>query len=424
MKVLRNALDQMKPLFHKGGKLERLFPVYEAIDTFLYTPGEVTHGASHVRDGLDLKRMMITVVLALIPCIVMACWNTGYQANLALQESVAAGLTDEALIASGGWRLAVLRLLGFDFHEQASVLFNLLHGALYFVPVFLVTNIVGGTWEVIFCCIRRHELNEGFLVTGMLFPLTLPPTIPLWQVALGISFGVVLGKEVFGGTGRNFLNPALTARAFLYFAYPGQIIGDKVWVALDGYTGPTLLTTMGSQRAVLPNGGTFQAVTGVDQLGVTWWDAFLGWIPGSMGETSTLACVVGAAFLILTGVGSWRIMAGVLIGALGLATVLHGIGSPTNAVFQIPPHWHLVTGGLAFGLVFMATDPVSAAMTETGKWFYGILIGIMTIVIRVLNPAFPEGIMLAILFGNVFAPIIDYVVVQQNIRRRQARNAA
>jgi Na+-transporting NADH:ubiquinone oxidoreductase subunit B len=296
----------------------------------------------------------------------------------------------------------------------------MLHGALYFVPVFLVTNIVGGTWEMIFGIIRRHDINEGFLVTGMLFPLVLPPTIPLWQVALGISFGVVFGKEVFGGTGKNFLNPALTARAFLYFAYPGQIIGDKVWVAVDSYTGPTLLTTMGSVRSVAPD--SFQTAT--TSLNMSWFDAFMGWIPGSMGETSTLACILGAAFLIITGVGSWRIMAGVLIGSMGLAGFLNVISSETNAVFQIPAHWHLVTGGLAFGLVYMATDPVSAAMTETGKWVYGILIGAMTIVIRVLNPAFPEGIMLAILFGNVFAPVIDYFVIQQNIKRRMARNAA
>jgi Na+-transporting NADH:ubiquinone oxidoreductase subunit B len=228
----------------------------------------------------------------------------------------------------------------------ARFLVNVLHGALYFVPVFLVTNIVGGTWEMIFGVVRRHDINEGFLVTGMLFPLTLPPTIPLWQVALGISFGVVFGKEVFGGTGKNFLNPALTARAFLYFAYPGQIIGDKVWVAVDGYTGPTLLTSMGSVRNVAPD--SFKTVA--SSLNMSWYDAFMGWIPGSMGETSTLACLLGAAFLILTGVGSWRIMAGVLIGAFGLAGLLNGVASETNAVFQVPAHWHLVTGGLAFGI--------------------------------------------------------------------------
>lgn len=420
MKLLRSLLDRVEPAFHKGGKLEKLYPVYEAIDTFLYTPNEVTHGASHVRDGMDLKRMMITVVIALTPCIFMACWNTGYQANLAMLSGIEAGTPAADLIAAGGWRLSLLTSAGFDPAAGPGFFFHVLHGALYFVPVFLVTNIVGGTWEIIFGIARRHDINEGFLVTGMLFPLTLPPTIPLWQVALGISFGVVFGKEVFGGTGKNFLNPALTARAFLYFAYPSQIIGDKVWVAVDGHTGPTLLTSMGSVRNVVPD--SFSTVT--SSLNMTWYDAFMGWIPGSMGETSTLACILGAAFLILTGVGSWRIMAGVLIGAVTLAGLLHGVVSDTNAVFQVPAHWHLVTGGLAFGLVFMATDPVSAAMTETGKWYFGILIGAMTILIRVVNPAFPEGIMLAILFGNVFAPVIDYFVIQRNIKRRVARDAA
>ena len=423
MKFLRNKLDQLEPLFHKGGKFERFYPIYEAIDTFVYTPGEVTRGASHVRDGMDLKRMMITVVVALMPCIYMACWNTGYQANLAAQSVIENGAAAEDVVSELGWRASLLSSMGWDPASGGNWLYHVLHGALYFVPVFLVTNIVGGTWEVIFCCIRKHDLNEGFLVTGMLFPLTLPATVPLWQVALAISFGVVIGKEIFGGTGKNFLNPALTARAFLYFAYPGQIIGDKVWVAAtDTFSGPTLLTTMGSVRDVLPGSGSFEAVTG--QLNMQWMDAFLGSIPGSMGETSTLACLLGAIFLIATGVGSWRVMAGVLVGAFGLAMALNSIESTTNAVFQIPAHWHLVTGGLAFGLVFMATDPVSAAMTDAGRWMYGILIGVLTIIIRVVNPAFPEGIMLAILFGNVFAPVIDYVVVQQNIKRRLARNAA
>lgn len=420
MNILRSLLDRLEPSFHKGGKLEKLYPIYEAIDTFLYTPPDVTEGASHVRDGLDLKRMMITVVVALTPCILMACWNTGFQANRAMHSVIEAGTPLEQVIADGSWRTAILTKAGFDPSKGPSFLFNLLHGALYFIPVFLVTNIVGGTWEMIFAVSRRHEINEGFLVTGMLFPLTLPPTIPLWQVALGISFGVIFGKEVFGGTGKNFLNPALTARAFLYFAYPGQIIGDKVWVAVDGYSGPTLLTTMGSVRNVAVD--SFSQVR--NDIGISWMDAFVGWIPGSMGETSALACLIGAAILILSGVGSWRIMAGVLAGSVGLSLLLNLAGSSTNAVFQLPMHWHLVTGGLAFGLVFMATDPVSAAMTEVGKWVYGVLIGVMTIIIRVLNPAFPEGIMLAILFGNVCAPVIDFFVVQQNIRRREARNAA
>ncbi|MEZ6061172.1 MAG: NADH:ubiquinone reductase (Na(+)-transporting) subunit B [Planctomycetaceae bacterium] len=423
MKFLRNKLDQLEPLFHKGGKLERLYPLYEALDTFIYTPGEITRTASHVRDGMDLKRMMITVVVALIPCIYMACWNTGYQADTAARAVIQDGMSVEAYLQQMGWRESLLHGMGWDPAGGGNWLWHILHGALYFVPVYLVTNIIGGSWEVLFCCVRRHDLNEGFLVTGMLFPLTLPPTIPLWQVALGISFGVVIGKEVFGGTGKNFLNPALTARAFLYFAYPGHIIGDKVWVAaVDTFSGPTLLTSMGSIQKVQAGGASFRAVT--ESLNLGFWDAFMGWIPGSMGETSTLACLLGAAFLILTGVGSWRVMAGVLVGALGLSVLLNGVDSQTNAVFQIPAYWHLVVGGYAFGLVFMATDPVSAAMTDTGRWFYGILIGMLTIVIRVINPAFPEGIMLAILFGNVFAPVIDYVVVQKNIKRRLARNAA
>ncbi|MCA9058025.1 MAG: NADH:ubiquinone reductase (Na(+)-transporting) subunit B [Planctomycetaceae bacterium] len=425
MKFIRQLLDRLEPQFHKGGRFERLYPLYEAADTFLYTPADRTRSASHVRDGMDLKRMMITVVVALIPCIYMACWNTGYQANQAIAQAIDAGRTAQDIIEKGGWRLSLLESMGHDFAGGPTWAFNVIHGLLYFLPVFLVTNIAGGTWEVLFGIVRKHDVNEGFLVTGMLFPLTLPATIPLWQVALGISFGVVLGKEVFGGTGKNFLNPALTARAFLYFAYPSRVIGDQVWVALDGHSGPTLLTSMGSVRNVTST--AFQDVCNgltVDGHAISWMDAFMGWIPGSMGETSALACLIGAAILILSGVGSWRIMAGVLAGSFGLASLLHALGSDTNAVFQIPANWHLVTGGLAFGLVFMATDPVSAAMTETGKWLYGLLIGCMTILIRVVNPAFPEGIMLAILFGNVFAPIIDYFVVQQNIKRRMARNAA
>ncbi|MCH2203719.1 MAG: NADH:ubiquinone reductase (Na(+)-transporting) subunit B [Fuerstiella sp.] len=421
MKFLRNKLDQMEPLFHKGGKLEKLYPVYEAIDTFLYTPGIVTKGAAHVRDGMDVKRMMIFVVIALSPCIYMACWNTGYQANLAARTVIENGMSADDLITDLGWRANLLQSIGWAPASGGNWMWHVVHGALYFFPVFLVTNIVGGIWELIFSCARGHEINEGFMVTGMLFPLTLPATTPLWQVALGISFGVVIGKEVFGGTGRNILNPALTGRAFLYFAYPGQIIGDKVWVAaVDSFTGPTLLTTMGSVREVSAN--SYKDV--IRMLDLDWYDAFMGWIPGSMGETSTLACLLGAGFLVITGVGSWRIMAGVLTGAIGLSMVLNGFTSTTNAVLQVPPHMHIVTGGLAFGLVFMATDPVSAAMTDRGRWIYGVLIGVMTIIIRVLNPAFPEGIMLAILFGNVFAPTIDYFVKDQNVKRRAARDAA
>ncbi len=434
MKFLRNALDKVHPLFDKGGKFEKLYPLYEAGDTFLFTPGTVTKGMTHIRDSLDLKRMMIMVVVALVPCVFMAMWNTGYQANLAIVAISNAGLEP-----AYDWHHSVLTTIGLG-HNPNSFLDNFVYGAIFFLPVYIVCMTAGGICEVIFSIVRGHEVNEGFLVSGLLFPLTLPPDIPLWQVALGIMFGVVIGKEIFGGTGRNFLNPALTARAFLYFAYAGQISGDKVWTAakylkdgvVDGYSGATALGRLGglSMNAVVDAGyqspmESLQhiATTG-GEISISWWSSFLGTIPGSMGETSTLACLIGAAILIATGIGSWRIMAGVCIGAIAFSSLLYIIGSETNPMFAVPPWWHFVLGGFAFGTVFMATDPVSASMTETGKWVYGALIGAMTILIRAINPAFPEGIMLAILFGNVFAPLIDYFVVQANVKRRAARYAA
>ena len=422
MKFLRNQLDKLEPLFHKGGKLERLYPLYEAADTFMYTPPDKTVGASHVRDGMDLKRMMIFVVIALTPCILFGCYNTGLQTQIMVDQALDAGVPAEDIVGQLGWRAEILQTLGWTPESGGNLIFHFVHGLLYFLPLFLVTNMVGGAWEVLFCVVRKHEINEGFLVTGMLFPLTLPASMPLWQAAIGISFGVVIGKEVFGGTGKNFLNPALTARAYLYFAAPLTITGDAVWAGMiDGVSCPTMLTAVGSMDGVPGVFDTVRASLGsVQPLQLT--DAFFGFIPGSIGETSTFCCLLGAAFLIITGVGSWRVMAGVLLGAMGFATIVYGVESSTNAVYQIPPQWHLCIGGLAFGMVFMATDPVSAAMTDKGRWVYGILIGIMTIVIRVLNPAFPEGIMLAILMGNVFAPVIDYVVVQQNVNRRLARD--
>ena len=402
MKVLRDLLDQAEPLFHKGGRLEKFYALYEAADTFLYTPGRVTEGPTHVRDGIDLKRTMITVVAALVPCIFMAMWNTGYQINLAMQQVGAA--------TTGEWRGIIIDILGIGYNPS-NPLANVFHGFLYFFPVFLVCNMVGGLWEGLFAMVRKHEINEGFLVTGMLFPLTLPPTIPLWQVAIGISFGVVLGKEVFGGTGKNFLNPALTGRAFLYFAYPVEITGDAVWVAVDGFT---FATPLGAAAA-----DGMAAVTNT----VTWTQAFLGTIPGSMGETSTLACLIGAAILIAARVGSWQIIASMTVATVACAELLHAIGSDTNPMFQMNAAWHLVLGGYAFGCVYMATDPVSATMTPAGRWVYGALIGLMTVLIRVINPAFPEGVMLAILFGNVFAPAIDHVAIQANIKRRLVRTA-
>lgn len=405
--MLRKLLDTVEPLFSPDkGKLGRLYPLYEALDTFLYTPSDTTKNAAHVRDALDLKRMMVTVVVALIPCIFMAMYNTGLQANRAIAGS-------EAITQLDNWQTQLVQSLGFGF--EPSFLNNLLHGAAYFLPVYIVCMTFGGLWEVLFSIVRKHEVNEGFLVTGMLFPLTLPPTIPLWQVAIGISFGVVIGKEVFGGTGKNFLNPALTARALLYFAYPAQITGNSVWTAADGYSGATALGIL----ATAPVEGGMAAV----RESTSWMTSFLGTIQGSMGETSTLACLIGAAILIATGIGSWQIMAGVVAGAVGLSTVFSIVGSDTNPMFEMTPWWHLVVGGFAFGTVFMATDPVSAAMTNVGKWLYGILIGVMTILIRVINPAYPEGIMLAILFGNTMAPLIDYFVIQANVKRRSARYA-
>ncbi len=401
MTFLRKQLDILHPHFVKGGKLETLYPLYEAADTFLFTPGEVTTGkGGHVRDAMDLKRLMITVAFALGPCIFMAMFNTGYQANKAI---AAMGITEVE-----GWRAMVMGVLGLGF-DQTSFFSNLIHGLLYFAPVFLVTNIVGGLWEATFSIIRKHEINEGFLVTGLLFPLILPPTIPLWQVAVGISFGVVIGKEVFGGTGKNFLNPALTARAFLFFAYPAEITGDAVWTAVDGFTGATPL------GAAAAGGISAMAET------TSWWHAFIGLIPGSMGETSTLAALAGAGILVAAGIGSWTIMLSMFLGALVMSTMLTLIGSDSNVMFSVPFMWHFVTGGFAFGMVFMATDPVSASMTSTGKWIYGILIGVMSITVRSINPAFPEGVMLAVLFGNCFAPLIDFYVVKANIDRRKKR---
>ena len=406
MKPLRKLLDQVEPHFVKGGKVSWAYPLYEALDTFLYSPNDRTSGSPHVRDSMDLKRMMSMVVIALVPCVFMAMFNTGYQANLAMGSM--------EMTSATGWRGDVLSWLGLGYNPS-SFIDNFVHGALFFLPAYIVTMTVGGLWEVLFACVRKHEVNEGFLVTGLLFPLTLPPSIPLWQVAIGISFGVVVGKEVFGGTGRNILNPALTARAFLFFAYPANLSGDTIWTAVDGYTGATALGAL----ATAPVGSSLNNL-----VDFSWWQAFLGLIPGSMGETSTLACLFGAVFLIATGIGSWRIMAGMLISALGLSTLMWLVGSDTNSMFQMPPWWHMVIGGYAFGLVFMATDPVSAAMTDTGRWIYGGVIGVLTILIRVINPAYPEGVMLAILFGNVMSPLIDYFVVQSNIKRRVARSVA
>ncbi len=399
MKLLRSLLDAQAKLYAPGGRLARLYPLYEAIDTFLYTSGTATRSAPHARDAADLKRVMITVVVALVPCVFMALYNTGLQANLAIASG---GMPPD------GWRGSVHAALGVGY-DPASWLACLVHGALYYVPIVFVTFLVGGLWEVLFACVRRHEINEGFLVTGMLFSLILPATIPLWQVALGISFGVVIGKEVFGGVGYNIFNPALTGRAFLFFAYPAEISGDQVWVAADAVTKATPLA-MSAQGGV---GSVVQEAT--------WLDSFLGLIPGSMGETSTLAILIGAAILILTGVGSWRIMLSVAVGSALTATLLNVIGSDTNPQFAMPFWWHFVVGGMAFATVFMATDPVTAPYTHRGQWIYGFLIGMLIIVVRVLNPAYPDGLLVAILLMNVFSPLIDHYVVRAHVQHRKAR---
>jgi Na+-transporting NADH:ubiquinone oxidoreductase subunit B len=308
-----------------------------------------------------------------------------------------------------GWRGAILPLLGAGYDPQSFYDCFVL-GLLYLLPIYAVTMAAGGFWEILFAGIRNHEINEGFFVTSLLYTLILPATIPLWQVAIGISFGVVIGKEVFGGTGKNFLNPALVGRAFLYFAYPAQISGDAVWTAVDGFSGATALGISATE-----------GISGVIDSGLTWTEAFLGQMQGSLGETSALACLLGAAFLIYTRIASWRIMVAVFAGLIIPSLIFSG--ESANPMMSMPWHWHVVLGGFAFGAIFMATDPVSAAQTNAGKWVFGLLIGFMTWLIRVINPAFPEGIMLAILFANIFAPVIDHFVIRANVTRRQKRHA-
>lgn len=402
MDLIGKFLNKVAPDFEKGGRFSRWYPLFEAIDSFLYGNSRVTKTAPHVRDAIDLKRIMILVVVALLPCVVMAMWNTGYQANNTL---AALGISSPS-----GWRGVIMASVGCD---PGNHLANLLHGSLYFLPVYLVTLTVGGLWECVFNLVRGHEISEAFLVTSLLFALILPPTIPLWQAAVGISFGIIFAKEAFGGVGRNFMNPALISRAFVFFAYPSQMSGDLVWTAVDGFSGATALAAAGAAQS----GSVLQS------MGISWSQAFFGIMPGSMGETSTFACLLGAIVLLATGIASWRIMLAILLGAAGCWVVFAAFGTPGNPLSTLPLHWHLVLGGFAFGLVFMATDPVSSAHTALGQWCYGLLIGGLIIIIRVANPAFPEGVMLAILLGNVFAPLFDYFVVQANIKRRRMRHA-
>lgn len=383
-KLIEKHLEKIRPLFLPGGKFERLYPLHEANETFLLTPPEVTHGPPHVRDQLDLKRTMIMVVFALIPATLFGIYNAGYQHHLAHQVADA-----------GFWD-------------------HFVRGLAICLPIILTSYAVGGFWEVLFAVVRRHPVSEGFLVSGLLFPLTLPPTIPLWQVAVGITFGIVVGKEIFGGTGFNVLNPALTARAFLYFAYPAQISGDKVWVS--GPDGFTYATPLGI--GMVPHAGE-TIIESLNKAGFTFRSMLIGLEPGSIGETSVIACLIGAIILIASGVGSWRIMLGGVLGLIAGSYLMQAIGSPNlKPLVDLPFWYHMVIGSFAFGIVFMATDPVSAAATNPGKWIYGFLIGFLILLIRVANPAYPEAVMLAILFMNVMAPLIDHFVVQAHIKRR------
>ncbi|WP_445375402.1 NADH:ubiquinone reductase (Na(+)-transporting) subunit B [Photorhabdus tasmaniensis] len=409
---LKNLFEKIEHHFEPGEKLEKYYPLYEAITTIFYTSGTVTSGRAHVRDAIDLKRMMITVWLAVFPAMFWGMYNVGQQALPALHH-LYNGAELQQLLASD-WHYRVAQLLGASLTPDAGWGSKMLLGATYFLPIYAVVFVVGGFWEVLFAIIRKHEINEGFFVTSILFALIVPPTIPLWQAALGITFGVVIAKEVFGGTGRNFLNPALAGRAFLFFAYPAQISGDLVWTAADGFSGATPL----SQWAAGGSQGLVNTVTGQP---VTWMDAFIGNLPGSIGEVSTLMIFIGGAIILFTRIASWRIVAGVMLGMVATSYLFNAIGSDTNPLFAMPWYWHMVLGGFAFGMIFMATDPVSASFTDKGKWWYGILIGVMCILIRVVNPAYPEGMMLAILFANLFAPLFDYLVVQANIKRRKAR---
>jgi Na+-transporting NADH:ubiquinone oxidoreductase subunit B len=393
MKFLQNKFDSIKHHFEKGGKWEKFHPIYEGHRTIFFAPDFVTRKkGTQIKDGNDLKRMMFTVIIAMIPCLIFGMWNVGHQHFIA--TGVEASMLDKFVV--GLWRT---------------------------VPIIVVSYAVGLGTEFAFCVIRQHPVEEGFLVSGLLIPLVMPPTIPLWQVGMATVFAVIIGKEVFGGTGMNILNVALLARAFLYFAYPSQISGD-VWTYLgdkatvDGFSGATILA-YGAEAAV-NNTDMSQLVAGHWAAGMfDFWNMFIGIMPGSIGETSTLMCLIGALILIVTGVGSWKIILSVFMGAFAMGGLFNLTGG--NSFLEMPAHYHLVIGGLAFGAVFMATDPVSAAHTELGKWIYGFLIGVLTVMIRVLNPAYPEGIMLAILFMNVFAPLIDFYVVEANKKRRLRR---
>ncbi len=390
MNWLLNLLLKIKPNFEKGGNLHKYYPIFEATETILFSTDERTSNGPHIRDSLDIKRVMILVVLSLLPCYIFGILNIGYQFSL-----------------SHG--------------EEYSWVENALIGLKIIFPIIITTFITGAFWEILFSIIRKHEISEGFLVTCALIPLIMPPTIPLWQVAVATTFGIVIGKEIFGGVGMNIFNPALVARAFIFFAYPGNISGDKVWLfGPDGYSGATALAV----PAATQSEQAIPLLNSVTQFDFSWLNMFLGWIPGSVGETSKLMIIIGAIFLIITGIASWRVIVGAIIGLVFTGFFTNFLASySTNSMLTIPPHYHLVMGSFAFGITFMATEPVTGAHTDTGRWIYGVCIGILTVIIRAINPAYPEGVMLAILLMNAFASLIDYFVVRSNIKQRMRRYA-
>ncbi len=384
---LRRFVDKIKPPFEKGGKLHIFLAGFEAIETFFFVPDKVTSGRVHIRDANDMKRALIIVIIAMVPALLFGMWNTGYQHFQAMGQ------------CAGVWQMVWF-------------------GFLKILPIIIVSYVVGLGIEIAFAQMRNEEVAEGYFVSGMLIPLIMPVDVPLWMVAVATVFAVVIGKEVFGGTGMNILNPALVARAFLFFAYPSYMSGDKVWIAglsdgtgvVDGYSGATILGQAAS--------GTSSFVNGLGEA-YTSMDMFIGTIPGSIGETSTLAILIGAVILILTGVGSWKVILSVFAGGAVMGILLNLFA--VNEFMAIPFWEHLLLGGFAFGAVYMATDPVTAAQTEKGKWIYGFLIGFLAILIRVLNPAYPEGVMMAILLMNVFAPLIDHYIIEANIKKRLKR---
>ncbi|MGI9345891.1 MAG: NADH:ubiquinone reductase (Na(+)-transporting) subunit B [Gammaproteobacteria bacterium] len=398
MNFLKKQLDQARPSFQAGGRFESLYPLFDVLENFLFSSQKVTSGRTHLRDGADVQRIMAIVWVATFPAMFWGVWNLGHLSLVAMEAAGISSVSD--------WHAIPIELLGG--YQAGNLWHELWFGLCYFVPIYMVTFGVGIAWEAIFAIVRGHEINEGFFVTSVLFALCCPPDVPLWQVALGISFGVVIAKEIFGGTGKNFINPALAGRAFLYLAYPASWTGDTIWLGADGVSAATPL-------GLAAEGGLQQV-----QQHYSLAEVALGTIPGSIGETSLIAIGIGAAILLYTRIASWRIMAGVILG-MTLTSLLFYWSSSSSAVASIPPHWHFAMGGLAFGMVFMATEPVSAANTALGRWIYGAIIGAMVILIRVLNPGFPEGMMLAILFANLCAPLIDHLVTESSLKRRLGR---